>query len=582
MATQSLRVLCIHGVGHGEADPRLEPTWEGSITAGLQRWKPALRPVFEFVHYDDLFESAPFTPGDLAEAVARLTASGVFYGVGDLLGLTRDFGGIGDMMRWTAGMVVQWAESDKLRAKARQRVLDAVDAFRPDIVCAHSLGSLIGYDTFARTTNAAAIAGHVFVSFGSQIGNPFVRSALGGRIAALPARRWYHLFNPRDQVFTASLELSEASFQQVVAEFDSPGVLNHDADRYLAHPRAVQTVWRELAGAPGAKTLIKTARAFRRAVKKPQRRALLVGIDDYPDPQNRLEGCVNDVFLVSAVLQEFGFEPEDMRVVLNDRATAGGIVERLAWLLEGSEDGQQRVFFYSGHGAQLPDYGRKDEVDHKDECLVPYDFDWSRERAVTDDQFYQLYSQLPYETRFLVMLDCCHSGGLTRDGGLRVRGLNPPDDIRHRALKWNPRVQMWEQRELPAVNRDARTWKQKDFFGRHGHTRRLGRAALLRSQTDKAYDAACGEFGHHGPFLPVILEACQEGQLSYEYRHGVTSYGAFTYATAQTLREARRRRRALTWEQLVTGAGRVLTRMRYDETPALVCPADLERARIPW
>src|ERR1700716_2613031 len=31
-----------------------------------------------------------------------------------------------------------------------------------------------------------------------------------------------------------------------------------------------------------------------------------------------------------------------------------------------------------------------------------------------------------------------HSGGITRDAGPRVRGVTPPDDIRHRALRWEP------------------------------------------------------------------------------------------------------------------------------------------------
>ena len=54
-------------------------------------------------------------------------------------------------------------------------------------------------------------------------------------------------------------------------------------------------------------------------------------------------------------------------------------------------------FFYAGHGAQIPSVGRDAEVDRSlDECLVPYDFDWSAARAITDDEFCALYSQLPY------------------------------------------------------------------------------------------------------------------------------------------------------------------------------------------
>ena len=83
-----------------------------------------------------------------------------------------------------------------------------------------------------------------------------------------------------------------------------------------------------------------------------------------------------------------------------------------------------------------------------DECLVPYDFDWTPEHAVTDKQFLNLYSQLPYDSHFVAIFDCCHSGGMTREGGRKARGITPPDDIRHRALRWNAELQMWEDRTL--------------------------------------------------------------------------------------------------------------------------------------
>ncbi len=57
---------------------------------------------------------------------------------------------------------------------------------------------------------------------------------------------------------------------------------------------------------------------------------------------------------MSSVLQESGFKPDEIRVVLNERATAQGIMERLHWLLEGVRDGDERMLFYSGHGAQIP------------------------------------------------------------------------------------------------------------------------------------------------------------------------------------------------------------------------------------
>jgi hypothetical protein len=79
---------------------------------------------------------------------------------------------------------------------------------------------------------------------------------------------------------------------------------------------------------------------------------------------------VNDVFLMSSVLQERGFEADQIPTVLDDRATAVAIRERLHWLLDDALPGDERVLFYSGHGAQLPAYNASEIVDHVDECRL--------------------------------------------------------------------------------------------------------------------------------------------------------------------------------------------------------------------
>src|SRR5262252_6410814 len=137
----TLRILCIHGVGHGDTDPELVPSWTDAITEGIQRWSPDQGVECEFLFYDDLFAGAPLDPATVTEALAKLSLSGVIHGLGDLLGLSRDFGGLQATLRWTAGMVAQWAEDADLRASARKRVLEKTNQFDPDLVVAHSLGS---------------------------------------------------------------------------------------------------------------------------------------------------------------------------------------------------------------------------------------------------------------------------------------------------------------------------------------------------------------------------------------------------------------------------------------------------------
>jgi len=581
-----LKILGVHGIGDHHSDLAWQDQWKTAIESGLRRWSPSIECEFSFLLHDSIFASYPITAIDVAQAVAKLGASGIIHSIGDAISglFTRRRGFVQDLsssVRWTAGMVVQWAENDGLRAKTRKALLRAVKEFDPDVICAHSLGTLISYDTFVRGTGRTAIAGRRLITFGSQIGNPFVRSTLGGRIVPLRrAKDWYHLYNSEDAAFASPIDLDAANFVQVSTEFDEPGMLDHSAVEYLSHPNTVTDVWREIAAAkplPGVRAVTSPAKP------RVARRALLVGINDYPNPASRLEGCVNDVFRVSATLQESGYNPEDIRTVLNERATAATILDRLHWLLDGVKDGDERVFYYSGHGAQIPAYGEGETVDRQDECLVAYDFNWDRDTAVTDDQFYDLYSQLPYGARFIAVLDCCHSGGMTRAGGSKIRGIEPPDDIRHRLLEWDKELQMWRERALKPLLPELREKEErKDFVGANGSKRRLGRALPLRPENDRKYDRERKEAGHFGPYMPLLLEACQENQFAHEYRDGVTSYGAFTFALTERLRQSRLLKRTTTFEALVQSVSESLKRLGYDQDPSLVGPGKVKSAAIPW
>jgi hypothetical protein len=234
------------------------------------------------------------------------------------------------------------------------------------------------------------------------------------------------------------------------------------------------------------------------------------------------------------------------------------------------------------HGATIAEYGENLEPDRKTETLVPWDFDWSPERAIVDDQIFAMYSQLPYRTRFAMILDCCHSGGMHRQGGARVRGLNPPDDIRHRELKWDRATDMWVSRDFKRLNRQFSSQPAANaaFFGADGTSTRIGRASLVRSQAEQEYRRHKRRAGSSriGPYLPLIIEACQEKEFSYEYRHGVTSYGAFTYSLALELR----RRRRVSYQRLVEVTADRLTDLGYAQRPQILGPRAVVNARVPW
>jgi hypothetical protein len=593
-----MRVLCIHGVGHAEANLDWQAAWRQAIAHGLQTAHPGL-PLdpdadVQFTAYDDLFADAVnnLSVADIARAVVVLG--------GGVLHRALAFPDITDQARWTAGMVVVWAENTDVRQQSWQRFLADVDRLNPDLVCAHSLGTLISYDGFRHDEDK--INGRCYLTFGSQLGNLFVRGQFGGRVEPFTsASFWYHLYNPHDHVFTAPLGFdpfnTADNFRQVLTPFgnDWPWPLNHDAvspdpndpDKgYLTHSATAAAVWPGIAVAtpeqPASRVLAQVAQTTAAVPDAPPRRALLVGINAYPDPANRLEGCVNDVFLMSSVLQECGFAAEDIRVVLDGRATAAGIMERLHWLLDGTADGAQRFFFYSGHGAQLPGYGVDGKINRIDACLVPYDFAWSPQSAITDDRLVDLYSQLPYRAHFMMVLDSCYSGGMTR-GDPRVRGLDPPDDIRHRMLRWDAESQMWVPRDLPPANRNLADGEAAALYlGASGAVRPLGRASSLRTLPNERYDEVCADLHHQGPFLPIIYEACGEKEFAYEYRHGVTSYGAFTYALAANLRRFENAGRRLSFAGLLEETARTLQAHQYNQHPVLVGPRPLLNKPIPW
>jgi uncharacterized caspase-like protein len=124
------------------------------------------------------------------------------------------------------------------------------------------------------------------------------------------------------------------------------------------------------------------------------KRAALVGINEYPDPANRLRGCVNDVqhmaiFLVSSC----GFDTTDIRLLCDKRATTAAITSLLGWLLNGATAGDDLVFHYSGHGAQMADRNAQGVVSSVHDAICPYDFDWTTDYAIRDTDFFQLFAQ---------------------------------------------------------------------------------------------------------------------------------------------------------------------------------------------
>ncbi len=487
---------------------------------------------------------------------------------------------LSEKTRWQAGLLAQWAENTAGQVEMRKKVVRALRGFKarkgikPQIICAHGLTCLPVYDALIRPENQHLGEGIILITLASPLGNPLVRSVFGGRLMMPPVAWWFNLTNPADDSLSAPLqtvssthsrggnkaggastaasgtEAPAPTFREILTPFSNPSDQDPSPEQYLQHQNARFGMWRILAGTspmpydtvsqdawlewdkkvsasalPGGKG--------RRALARPKEdwKALVIGINDYPDPAHRLSGCINDAYLVSRFLQNRGFKAGDIRLLLNERATASQIRDRLEWLLKDAPPDSTRILYYSGHGAQIASYGLGETIDALDECLVPYDFDWSIEKAVTDDWFYDLYSQLSYEVNFVAFFDCCHAGGISRDG-VRHRGLSPPADVLHREMEWSPKKQRWDRK-----NRESYLQGQKQESADGPlQTRKIGKADPLRTKLVKNQSRFEKLYGHKGPFEPVIFKACKESEVAEEIHEGSVTYGVFTYALASVLR----------------------------------------------
>jgi hypothetical protein len=143
-------------------------------------------------------------------------------------------------------------------------------------------------------------------------------------------------------------------------------------------------------------------------------------------------------------------------------------------------------------------------------------------------------------------------------------------------------MQMWEDRPLATANKElCKSSQGAAYIGRNGATNRFGRAVALRSLATKEYDRRRKAYKHCGPYLPVIMEACQENELSYEYRHGVTSYGAYTYSLATVLHAHRSKGKNPSFSELNKLVEIQLRTLKYDQTPCLLGPGRIIKQPIP-
>ena len=134
------------------------------------------------------------------------------------------------------------------------------------------------------------------------------------------------------------------------------------------------------------------------------KKAVCIGINNYPGIFNDLKGCVNDAKDWSALLQGLGFETT---LVLDAQATRANVKSALQGLIEATNAGDMAVFTYSGHGTQVSDKNG-DEGDPYDEAVYLYD------GTVIDDDLRAILNGIHPQATLVIISDSCFSGSVTR------------------------------------------------------------------------------------------------------------------------------------------------------------------------
>jgi hypothetical protein len=262
------------------------------------------------------------------------------------------------------------------------------------------------------------------------------------------------------------------------------------------------------------------------------KRALCVGINDYPVAGADLKGCVNDAKAWAAMLiDHFGFDAGNVTVLLDSQATKQRVLAEIDKLLAGARKGDVLVFTNSSHGTYVAD--RDGDESRYDEAMCPWDM---KKNLILDDELRQRFANIPDGVRLTVISDSCFSGSVTRGD---MPGT--PDDRRRRFV--NPRTLGLP--EIEGVRRKAKP-------------RSRGR---YPQRTMKE----------------VLVSGCRDNQYSYDARIDGTYHGAMTHFALRTIEEANY---DLTYADLEEALVDRLESEGYDQEPQLDGKSANKRRRL--
>lgn len=251
----------------------------------------------------------------------------------------------------------------------------------------------------------------------------------------------------------------------------------------------------------------------------PVKRALCVGINNYPGTQNDLNGCVNDAREWAYILKsKYGFS--EISTLFDSAATASNIKKNLEAILMKSKNGDNVAFTYSGHGTTVLDTDG-DEADKYDEALYCYD------TIIRDDELRDIISKMPKGVKFTVISDSCHSGTVTR-ALLAQKAISKKAGRRPPTPRYMP-----PQIEIKSMKKAT---KKREFL-------------------------------RENDMVEVLLTGCKSTESSYDANINGKNMGAMSANAIDILKSNRNEN--LTWNQFFAELRKRLPSERFPQTPQL-------------
>jgi WD40 repeat protein/uncharacterized caspase-like protein len=238
---------------------------------------------------------------------------------------------------------------------------------------------------------------------------------------------------------------------------------------------------------------------------KPNLYAVLVGINDYSDDSiPDLKWAANDASELAKALQaQEGtlYEKVEIRLLANEEASAGAILDNLDWISRASSPGDRVIVFLAGHGVtdERQDYyylAQNAEIDKSSGLFVP--------RRSTAIKRQDIITSLR-ETRghALFLFDTCHSG----------RATSGPDETNVAMLRNAPDL-------VPFIN----------------ELRSAENGVLVLSSSEGREASQERDEWRHGAFTKAILESLQ-GYADGSPQDGVISFSEMNAYVGERVKE---------------------------------------------